>query len=197
MPTLSPALSRWLAVLLLLVPLAGFAALAIVPARLAERQAVERETLEAHIARLEQRIVTREQVLAELRQLERQTEGDQRLLRAETPSVGGAALAGLLTEFFEQSGGRLDRTQVLEPVVDDLVMRIGVQLSGSMQMAGLRSLLHRIETHEPLLTVERIAIQGIDLGAGEVLVDTDLTVVGYARVPPSEESEGSSTDGAG
>jgi len=108
-----------------------------------------------------------------------------------------AKLAGLLTEFFERSGGRLDRTQVLEPVVDDLVMRIGVQLRGTMEIGGLRSLLHRIETHEPLLTVERIAIQGIDLGSSEVLVDTDLTVVGYARVPPSEEGEGSTTDRAG
>ncbi|MEZ5865177.1 MAG: type II secretion system protein GspM [Geminicoccaceae bacterium] len=197
MPTLSPALSRWLAVLLLLVPLAGLAALVIVPARLAERQQAERDALEAHIARLEQRIVTREQVLAELRQLERQTEGDQRLLRVETPSVGGAALAGLLTEFFERSGGRLDRTQVLEPVVDDLVMRIGVQLRGTMEINGLRSLLHRIETHEPLLTVERIAIQGIDLGTSDILVDTDLTVVGYARVPPTDKNEGPSTDRAG
>ena len=147
--------------------------------------------------RLEQRIVTREQVLAELRQLERQTEGDRRLLRAETPSVGGAALAGLLTEFFEHSGGRLERTQVLEPVVEDLVMRIGVQLRGTMEIGGLRSLLHRIETHEPLLTVERIAIQGLDLGSAEVLVDTDLTVVGYARVPQSENNEDSSNDRAG
>lgn len=197
MPALSPALNRWLAVLLLLVPLAGLAALVIVPARLTERQAAERDALEAHIGRLEQRIVTREQVLAELRQLERQTEGDRRLLRAETPSVGGAALAGLLTEFFEHSGGRLDRTQVLEPVVEDLVMRIGVQLRGTMEIGGLRSLLHRIETHEPLLTVERIAIQGLDLGSAEVLVDTDLTVVGYARVPQGENNDGSSNDRAG
>ena len=189
MPPLSPTLSRWLAVLLLLVPVAALALLVLVPARLTERQAAEREALEAHIGRLEQRIVTREQVLAELRQLERRSEDDRRLLRAETPSVGGAALAGLLTEFVEEAGGRLDRTQVLEPVVDDLVMRIGVQLSGTMQISGLRSLLHRIETHEPLLTVERIAISGIDLGSAEVLVDTDLTVVGYARVPPGKADE--------
>ncbi len=197
MPTLSPTLSRWLAVLLLLVPLGAVVALVVVPARLAERQSVERDALEAHIARLEQRIVTREQVLAELRQLERQTADDRRLLRAETPSVGGAALAGLLTEFFERSGGKLDRTQVLEPVVDDLVMQIGVRLSGTMEIGGLRSLLHRIETHEPLLTVERIAVSGIDLGAADVVVDTDLTVVGYARVPPAPGDEATKTGGAG
>lgn len=178
---LSPGARRLVALALLLVPVTLLIAIVAVPVLLAERSAARLADLDGHIERLEERLVTREQVLAELRQLERMSRLDTRLLAAETPTVAGAALAGSLSTFLQEEGGRLDSTQVLEPVLDPPVMRIGVRLRGAIDLAGLRGLLHRIESYEPLLTVERIALRQDAFLGGAGLVETELTVVGYGR----------------
>lgn len=189
MSGLSPASRRFAAVALLLVPVLLLVAVVVVPLLLAERSAARLADLEVHIERLEERLVTREQVLADLRQLERMTRLDTRLLAAETPTVAGAALAGKLGTFLQEEGGRLDSTQVLEPVDDPPLIRIGVRLRGAIDLAGLRGVLHRIETYQPLLTVERIALRN-DAFLGDVgLVETELTVVGYARPAAAREDD--------
>ena len=190
MTSLSPGLRRALAVALLLVPLLVSAALVIVPLRSADQQAARLEQLEAHIAQLEQRLVTREQVLAELRQLERLTEVDPRLIQAETAAVAGAALAGNLDGFLKAAGGLLETTQVLEPVLDPPVQRIGVRLRGAIDLEGLRSFLHTIESAEPVLTVERLTVRSEDLAATSGLVLTEIIVVGYTRAGMDAEKDG-------
>jgi len=190
MSGLSPGARRLVALALLLVPVTLLIAVVAVPMLLAERSAERLADLEAHIERLEERLVTREQVLAELRQLERMSRLDSRLLAAETPTVAGAALAGSLSTFLQEEGGRLDSTQVLEPMIEPPVMRIGVRLRGAIDLAGLRGLLHRIESYEPLLTVERIALRQDAFLGGAGLVETELTVVGYGRAElPTEQQE--------
>ena len=190
MTSLSPPLRRALALALLLLPIALSVSLVVMPVRLAERHAADLAELEAHIDRLEQRLVTREQVLAELRRLERATELDPRLLAAETLGVAGAALAGRLAEYLQEAGGWLESTQVLEPVLDPPVMRVGVRLSGVVDLAGLRRFLHRVENDEPILTVERIVLRNEDFGERSGQVVAEVIVVGYARAgqngnPPS------------
>ena len=193
MASLSPRLRRTLAVGLLLLPILLSVVLVVVPVRLVERHEAELAELEAHIARLEQRLVTREQVLAEVRRLERVTELDPRLLAAETLGVAGAALAGRLGEHLQEAGGWLDSTQVLEPVLDAPRMTIGVRLRGLVDVAGLRRFLHRIENAEPILTVERMVLRNEDFGArsGGVLM-VEVTVVGYTRAGLSAASSGGS-----
>jgi hypothetical protein len=181
MTRLSPGLRRALALALLLLPIALSALLVVVPVRLAERHEADLAELEAHVERLEQRLVTREQVLAELRRLERVTDLDPRLLAAETLRVAGAALAGRLAEHLQEAGGWLESTQVLEPVLDPPVMRVGVRVHGTVDLAGLRQFLHRIENAEPILTVERIVLRNEDFGERSGLVVAEVTVVGYAR----------------
>jgi hypothetical protein len=199
MKGLSPGARRLVALALLLVPVTLLIAIVAVPVLLAERSAARLADLDGHIERLEERLVTREQVLAELRQLERMSRLDTRLLAAETPTVAGAALAGSLSTFLQEEGGRLDSTQVLEPVLDPPVMRIGVRLRGAIDLAGLRGLLHRIESYEPLLTVERIALRQDAFLGGAGLVETELTVVGYGRAElanePEEAPAGAATSG--
>lgn len=180
--SLSPASRRLLAVALVILPLAVIAGLIALPAQLAERQATELEALEAHVVQLEERLVTREQVLAELRQLERTAQVDARMLDGETPGVAGAVLAGTLGDYLQRAGGRLDSTQVLEPVLDQPLMRIGVRLRGAVDMEGLASFLHAIESSETILTIERLAVRNEDLGAVPGIVLIELTVVGYARM---------------
>jgi len=193
---LSPSARRLLAVALLLVPLALAALLVVVPLRAAERYTRALAELETHIAGLEERLVGREQVLADLRQLERRNQLDTRLLNAETPALAGAALAGSLAAYLEESGGWLDSTQVLEPVIAPPVMLIGVRLRGAMDVEGLRSFLHRIESAEPILTIEGIALsseQSADLFG---LLLTEINVVGYAKAEASDPSgEASDTTG--
>lgn len=184
-----PGRRRFLALALLLVPLIAGIALVAVPLRLAERSAADLEAIEAHIARLEQRLVTREQVMADLRQLERTNQLDTRLMEAATPAVAGAALAGTLGEFLQRAGGYMDSTQVLEPVADPPVIRIGVRLRGAIDIGGLRAFLHLVERHEPILTVERIALRGGGQDAGG-LMQTELTVIGYARSGEPEAKDG-------
>lgn len=181
MAGLGPGMRRFVAVALLLLPLVVSVLLVVVPMRQAERQAAALEALEAHIARLEERLVTREQVLAELRQLERLAERDPRLMQAETAAVAGATLAGNLGDFLQEAGGLVDTTQVLEPVLDPPLQRIGVRLRGAVDLEGLRSLLHMIESAEPLMTVERLAVHSEDITANSGLVLTDIIVVGYTR----------------
>jgi hypothetical protein len=190
MAGLSPASRRLLAVALLLVPLVASVLLVAVPVQLGERHSAALVDLEEHIGRLEQRLVTREQVLAELRQLERTTELDPRLLNAETVGVAGATLAGRLADQLQAAGGWLESTQVLEPVLDPPLMRIAVRLRGEIELAGLRSLLHGIENAEPVLTVERIALRNDDIGDRSGQVVMELTVVGYARAGLNATSDG-------
>jgi hypothetical protein len=193
MAGLTPGMRRFVALALLLLPILASALLVVVPMRQAERQALALEELDTHIARLEERLVTREQVLAELRQLERQAGLDPRLMQAETAAVAGAALAGNLGKFLQEAGGLVDTTQVLEPVLDSPVQRIGVRLRGAVDLEGLRSFLHMIESAEPLLTVERLTVHSEDLAATSGLVLTEIIVVGYARVGLNAEKNGEGT----
>ena len=181
MAQLGPGWRRCLAVSLLLLPLLASAALVVVPLQQAERRAATLEDLEAHVAQLEERLVTREQVLAELRQLERLAELDPRLMQAETAAVAGAALAGTLGGFLAEVGGLVDSTEVLEPVLDPPLQRIGVRLRGAVDLEGLRSFLHMIESAEPIMTVERLTVHSEDLAATEGLVLTEIIVVGYTE----------------
>lgn len=193
MANASPGVRRLLAVALLLLPLLATAALVVVPLRQAERQAAALQDLEAQVARLEERLVTREQVLAELRHLERLAERDPRLLQAETAAVAGATLAGDLGAFLEAAGGLVDTTQVLEPVLDPPVQQIGVRLRGAVDLEGLRSFLHMIESAEPLMTVERLTVRSEDLAATSGLVLTEIIVVGYTRAGLDAEKNGERT----
>lgn len=186
----SPGLRRLAAVALLLLPLAASAALVLLPLQQAEQQAAALRDLEAHIARLEERLVIREQVLAELRHLERVAELDPRLMQAETAAVAGATLAGQLGAFLQEVGGLVDSTQVLEPVLDPPVQRIGVRLRGAVDLEGLRSFLHMVETAEPIMTVERLTVRSEDLAATSGLVLTEIIVVGYTRAPLETETNG-------
>ena len=193
MAGLSPGMRRFMALALLLLPIVASALLVVVPMRQAERQALAQGELDAHIARLEERLITREQVLAELRQLERLADLDPRLMQAETPAVAGAALAGNLGKFLQEAGGLVDTTQVLEPVLEPPVQRIGVRLRGAVDLEGLRSFLHMIESAEPLLTVERLTVHSEDLAATSGMVLTEIIVVGYARVGLNAEKNGERT----
>jgi hypothetical protein len=183
MAGLSPSARRFLALALLLVPFALSVLLVIVPLRMAERHSRALADLEAHIAGLEERLVAREQVLADLRQLERRNQLDTRLLDAETPALAGAALAGSLAAFLEEAGGWLDSTQVLEPEPAEPLMRIGVRLRGAFDLSGLRSFLHRIEGAEPLLTIEELSLSSEQNSDLIGLLLTEIYVVGYARAP--------------
>jgi hypothetical protein len=196
MARLGPGVRRFIALALLLLPILASALLVAVPLRQAERQALALEELDAHIGRLETRLVTREQVLAELRQLERQARHDPRLMQAETAAVAGATLAGKLGSFLQEAGGTVDSTQVLEPVLDASLLQIGVRLNGSVDLPGLRSFLHMIESAEPLLTVERLAVRSEDVAASTGLVLTEIIVVGYTRAEPDTEKDGERTAAA-
>jgi hypothetical protein len=178
---LSPSLRRIAAIALLLVPLALSVLFVILPLRIADRYAEAQTEIEAHIAGLEERLIGREQVMAELRHLERRSQLDTRLIEAETPAVAGAALAGSLASFLEQAGGWLESTHVLEPELDPPVMRIGVRLRGAMDIAGLRSFLYQIENAEPLLTIERISLSSEDLIHISGVVLAEIVVTAYAR----------------
>lgn len=181
MALFSPQLRRVLAVVLLVAPLVASALFVAIPARLVERYGAALSELEQHVGRLEQHLVNREQALAELRQLERMAKVDTKAMNGEPVGVAGAALAGQLANYLQQAGGRLKSTTVLEPVLDPPLIRIAVRLRGEIDLAGLRSLLHRVENAEPVLIVERIALQD-HLNAAKInKISVDLIVAGYQR----------------
>jgi hypothetical protein len=175
------------------VPLLASATLVVLPLRQAERQAAALRDLEARIEQLEQRLATREQVLAQLRHLERLAELDPRLMRAETPAIAGATLAGKLTAFLSKVGGTVDSTRVLEPAPDPPLRRIGVRLQGAADLEGLRRFLRLIENAEPSMTIESLTIESEENVATAELVQIEITVVGYTRIGPDSEMTGERT----
>lgn len=185
-PELSPSFRRLMALLILavLVVLAGY--LAWLPVDALRRQEQTIAELRERAAQFEARLGTRDQMLAEQQLLQRASEADQTLVQGATPALVGAELQKTLTSLVEAGGGRLESVQVLDPVDEAPFVRIGLRLSFTSSLEGLRSFLYAVEQHAPVLLVEEITIydapqyddSGLPRGN---LLSTTVEIAGYAR----------------
>lgn len=186
MRDLSPSMRRLLALLILAVAVAGLGWLAWLPVDALRRQDQTIADLQSRTEQFQDRLGTREQMLAEQRLLQRASEADQTLVQGATPALVGAELQKVLSGLVQEGGGRLESVQVLEPVEEAPFVRIGLRLTFSSSIEGLRTFLYAVEQHAPVLLVEEMTIyeapQYDDSGNLEGnQLSTTVEIAGYAR----------------
>ncbi|MEZ5845442.1 MAG: type II secretion system protein GspM [Geminicoccaceae bacterium] len=173
--------SRTIVAGLLLLALLG--ALVWFPYDRITRQKAELETIEQRIAGLEQRISTREDLLAEVRLLERTSPLAALLLHGDTAALAGAELQGALTGIVESAGGTISQTQVLQGRDADPFVQIGARIDFIVSMTGLREILHKVESNEPVMIIDRISLATERSGTAEVgeLVQASMEIAAFSQ----------------
>jgi general secretion pathway protein M len=95
--------------------------------------------------------------------------GDPRalVLQGETAGIAGAALQRLVNDRVGAAGGQASSFQLLPPREFGGTTRLALGFAMRIDMDGLRNVLHIIETGEPLLFVDDIAIRTAENAAGQ------------------------------
>ena len=166
----SPGLRQALAVLLLALPFLLALAGGLWAYALIERQRADLAAVEAGVRDQEARLATQEQIMAELRLMERSSELETLLAQADTAPLAQADLQGQLTSTIEGAGGTLGSIQALPPEAVEGFVRLPLRVQFEADMGALREILHTIETMEPVFVVERLQAnpdQGLGLAGGE------------------------------
>lgn len=108
------------------------------------------------------------------------------LLEGETTGIAGANLQKLLSGLVAEHGGAASSIQILPPKDDGNLVRISMSLSISVNIDGLRDILHALETGAPLLFIDDLGVHSNmdSFGAADVHfmgpLDVTLQVSGYA-----------------
>jgi len=108
------------------------------------------------------------------------------LLEGETIGIAGANLQKLLSGLVAEHGGAASSIQILPPKDDGNLVRISMSLSISVNIDGLRDILHALETGAPLLFIDDLAVRSDmdSFAAADVHfmgpLDVTLQVSGYA-----------------
>jgi general secretion pathway protein M len=89
------------------------------------------------------------------------------MLQGETPGIAGAALQRQINDHVSAAGGQASSLQLLPPRASGSTTRLALGFAMRIDIGGLRDVLHAIETGEPLLFVDDIAIRTPENAAGE------------------------------
>ena len=89
------------------------------------------------------------------------------LLQGETSGIAGAALQRQINDHVSAAGGRASSFQLLPPRESGGTTRLALGFAMRIDIGGLRDVLHAIETGEPLLFVDDIAIRAAENAARE------------------------------
>jgi general secretion pathway protein M len=81
------------------------------------------------------------------------------MLQGETGGIAGAALQRLVNDRVGAAGGQASSFQLLPPRESGGTARLALGFAMRIDIEGLRDVLHAIETGEPLLFVDDIAIR--------------------------------------
>lgn len=81
------------------------------------------------------------------------------MLQGETADIAGARLQKLINDRVTEAGGRASAFKLLPPQQTGEMTRLILDLSMSIDIDGLRDLLHKIETDAPLIFIDDIAIR--------------------------------------
>ena len=89
------------------------------------------------------------------------------LLQGETPGIAGAALQRQINHHVSAAGGRASSFLLLPPRESGGTTQLALSFAMRIDIGGLRDVLHVIETGEPLLFVDDIAIRAPENAARE------------------------------
>lgn len=183
--SVSPAVSRFAALGLLLAFVSGAFGYVLVPAA-------------RHIANLDGEIELKRELLGRLldHQKAMPAAGDaaqrgQALLAAEftlpgeTEPIRVANLQAVLRGMAEEAGVQLQSTRTLPPVVREQVPLVGMHLSMRAPIEAVQKLLRRIEVNRPVLVVDGLEIVPVPegstgIGGAERLLRVELRVLAHA-----------------
>jgi general secretion pathway protein M len=107
------------------------------------------------------------------------------LLEGETTGIAGANLQKIISALVLSHGGTASSMQILPPKEDGNLERIPMSLQISVNIDGLRDILHALETGTPLIFIDDITVakqdtfRTADPHSLEPL-DVNLQVSGYA-----------------
>jgi general secretion pathway protein M len=185
--TVSPPVSR-LAALTLLVFVCWFAATLIAAPLL---ESIERDRESAARSRL--LLARYNQLEADVPALQRQLASlrDSATAKAFLPDAASglrvAEMQGALQKMASTAGATLRSSRTLPQTAEEGYYSVGVELELAATSPVLAGLLHSIETAEPIILVDRLAVQVPENGAGAKTADgqpqlnVSLRVVSYAR----------------
>jgi general secretion pathway protein M len=180
---LPPLQRRILALLVLVLVVAGVGALVWLPFADLQRQEATLAGLQRRIEGLRARVPVREELLARERQLAESSDLDEALLAGSTPAVAAAQLQGDLAGLAAAMGGEITTAQILEPEEVPPFVRIGLRLSLSGDTATVRDFLYAIEIRDPVLIVRSMALSSTQAEAGGAenpVLSATFEIYGYA-----------------
>jgi len=149
-----------LAALLILLALIGVVAAALVLPVLSINRHYD-ETINGLQFRLEKYRHTAALVGTLKQHLERLTARQQSaegLLRGDSTAIAGASLQELLKQGVQDSGGRLESTQILPGQIEGPMERIAIRARFSGDIEALRKILYSFEYSDAMLFIDAIEI---------------------------------------
>lgn len=118
-------------------------------------------------------------------------------LQGGSQALAAAALQDHVRSLVQQAGGKLKTTNPMPGEIEAGLTRIGVSARMTLDVQGLQTMLHGIETGTPLVFVDKLtvrpgrdAFQGLDAAGGspsgaELMVDVEVSA--YAPGVDGEE----------
>ena len=146
--------------------------------------------LEQWIAGLETRLQQREKLLAELRMLELSNPSGSRLFVGDTPALAAAELQGVASRIIENAGGEIGSAQVLPARQLPPFVEVGLRVELTCSMAGLRDILYAVESHEPVIVVERLdaSADAADADEPDAQINVSLELRGFSIEKTADSS---------
>ncbi|KRT55556.1 type II secretion system protein GspM [endosymbiont of Ridgeia piscesae] len=157
----SPSLRKLAAQLLLLLLVVGGTAALLIP-YLTIKQSYDDEisSVRKRIEIYQRSVAVAEALQQQYQQLEMANRRDKRYLKAQSESLGGAELQGILTRVVRSSRGKLLSTRVLPIEQDGSFGRVSIRVSMKGAMESIFGVLYALESGEPYLLISDLQLQG-------------------------------------
>lgn len=171
---------------LLIASLAALLAVAAAPFLVASGLQGDIEGRRELLTVLERRAGDRDRLKSESERLAASGNRAQALLDGDTYGIASANLQKLLVDTVQAAGLSLRSIQALDPAADGDLTVVAVRLVCRGGIDGLRTLLHTLETGEPLLFVDELLVKQDRSGPAEgprvggVELSVELRVNGHA-----------------
>jgi len=191
---LTPAQSRWVALVLLVATVAFAAGVLLLPVVLLHKH--YDDAIESLVDRLERyrRVAAQAPEYATALESMREKDGRRFFLKNTAANLAGAELQEIVRAAIEGNGGRITTSQNPAPKGEGRFKQIIVNMQFFANTPNLQKILHALEVQRPYLIVENItlrplnAFRGFKPGPGqEPEVNVQLDVAAFALAEPEKK----------
>ena len=191
---LTPAQSRWVALVLLVATVAFAAGVLLLPVVLLHKH--YDDAIESLVDRLERyrRVAAQAPEYATALESMREKDGRRFFLKNTAANLAGAELQEIVRAAIEGNGGRITTSQNPAPKGEGRFKQIIVNMQFFANTPSLQKILHALEVQRPYLIVENItlrplnAFRGFKPGPGqEPEVNVQLDVAAFAFAEPEKK----------